>query len=144
MGIQFNEETKIMHNYESAINEMGEMLIYRTTRPWFYFDSIFLFSPKFWRQKCITNFLHRFSTKIIEKRKEEFLFDKFENSRKKKMALLDILLSQSNLIDLKGIREEVDTFVFEGHDTTTAALGFIILLLANHRNAQVKAFLRLE
>jgi cytochrome P450 len=43
-----------------------------------------------------------------------------------RLALLDLMLDMHsrNEIDLKGIQEEVDTFTFEGHDTTSAALNW--------------------
>jgi len=53
---------------------------------------------------------------------------------RKKLAFLDVLLQnyENNEIDLEGIREEVETFMFEGHDTTSSALSFMSYLLAEN------------
>lgn len=138
MGIQFDIDKQMEQSYKAAIQKMGEMLIHRVTSPWLYANAIFPFFPTFWKQRSVVNFLHKFSTRIIERRKAEFKPQELWNGKRKKMAMLDVLLSQSSLITMKGIREEVDTFVFEGHDTSTAALGYIILRLANHKEIQVK------
>lgn len=60
---------------------------------------------------------------------------------KKKMVLLDVLLQST--IDGKpltneDIREEVDTFMFEGHDTTTSSVTFGLYCLAKHPEVQKK------
>ncbi|KAL6418323.1 hypothetical protein ACFW04_012207 [Cataglyphis niger] len=52
--------------------------------------------------------------------------------------MLDLLIAVSrdnNLSDLD-IREEVDTFMFEGHDTTAMGITFALLLLAEHKDIQ--------
>lgn len=59
------------------------------------------------------------------------------------MAFLDVLLQST--IDGKpltndDIREEVDTFMFAGHDTTTSGISHTLYLLARHSQVQQKVF----
>jgi cytochrome P450 family 4 len=52
--------------------------------------------------------------------------------------MLDTLLSaQANhQINDEGIKEEVNTFTFEGYDTSSTAMTFILFLIATHQDAQ--------
>lgn len=56
--------------------------------------------------------------------------------------MLDTLLTSESKgqIDGEGIREEVDTFTFEGHDTTAAGMVFTLLLIANNPDEQELLF----
>ena len=62
---------------------------------------------------------------------------------KKRQALLDVLLQSSingqPLTDVQ-IRDEVNTFMFEGHDTTTSATSLCLYLLSRHPKIQQKLF----
>lgn len=74
-------------------------------------------------------------------------FAELAYGHKKRMALLDILLS--TLIDGqplsdKDIREEVDTFMFEGHDTTKSGIGFTLYSLSRHPEVQEKVYQELN
>ncbi|CAF1266354.1 unnamed protein product, partial [Didymodactylos carnosus] len=67
---------------------------------------------------------------------------KFESIQltSKKTAFLDTLLSMMHeeQLTMDDIQEEVDTFMFEGHDTTTGGLKFAMFLIALHPNVQQK------
>lgn len=62
------------------------------------------------------NVLHTFSKKIIEERKSVLQTFEESYSSRKRLAMLDLLLKAKHdgiNIDDDGIREEVDTFMFE-------------------------------
>ncbi|RZF46868.1 hypothetical protein LSTR_LSTR008249 [Laodelphax striatellus] len=61
--------------------------------------------------------------------------------RRKKRAFLDLLLDATESgheLSQADIREEVDTFMFEGHDTTAASIGWAIFLLGNNPEVQAR------
>ena len=63
------------------------------------------------------------------------------SDKKSRKSFIDILLDkyESNEISYKGILEEVDTFMFEGHDTTSSAMTFATTLLSQNSGYQKKA-----
>uniref|UniRef100_A0A914DG29 Cytochrome P450 n=1 Tax=Acrobeloides nanus TaxID=290746 RepID=A0A914DG29_9BILA len=56
------------------------------------------------------------------------------------MAFLDLMLDmlEKGDLDREGLQEEVDTFTFEGHDTTSAAMNFFLHLMGTHPEIQAK------
>ncbi|KAF7389256.1 hypothetical protein HZH66_010393 [Vespula vulgaris] len=132
----------------------------RFVRPWYYPDIIFSLSSVGRLQRKQLKILHSFSKKIIAERirfhegtngkylhnfegidEDDGSCEGTENHLmfKNRLALLDLLIASSlngNQIDEEGIREEVDTFMFEGHDTTASALCFILSLFAKHKDVQ--------
>lgn len=60
---------------------------------------------------------------------------------KKRLAFLDLLLESAQngaLITDKEIKEQVDTIMFEGHDTTAAASSFFLSMMGIHQDIQEK------
>nr|KAF7416646.1 hypothetical protein H0235_011177 [Vespula pensylvanica] len=149
--------------YRNAVHDFGKMMVYRVTRPWYHIDTIFALSPNGQKEKELVKTLHDFSKKIIAERKlfheqtnrkylenfeemhenhissETIKEDNKNPTFKKRLAMLDLLIAASlkdNQFDEEGIREEVDTFVFAGYDTTAMALCFSLLLFAKHKDVQ--------
>ncbi|KAK9744567.1 Cytochrome P450 [Popillia japonica] len=63
--------------------------------------------------------------------------------RKKRKSFLDMLLEASKdgqVLTDQDIGEEVDTFMFEGHDTTTAGMCWSLFLLGNYPEIQEKLY----
>lgn len=132
--------------YKQAIIEMGDFLLYRLLRCWLIVKTIYRFNPRYYLERKITKRLHKFTKSVIAERQENFkeiVVPETDEvyTGKRRLAMLDLLLTAKNkegLIDDEGIREEVDTFMFEGHDTTAAALSFALMLIAGHKDIQDK------
>lgn len=102
------------------------------------------------REQEVLKVLHEFTDNVIRSRRKELLNNvaiadtSIEDiGGKRKMALLDLLLESSvegqPLSDID-IREEVDTFMFAGHDTTSSAISFVLYNLAKYPVVQRKVY----
>ncbi|XP_075169921.1 putative cytochrome P450 4p3 [Haematobia irritans] len=96
--------------------------------------------------------VHDFSSDIIKKKREIFA-NEINNEEqeqdqeeyqflKKRYAMLDTLLraEQEGLINHEGICEEVDTFMFEGFDTTSMTLVFCLMNLSLYPEMQDRCY----
>ena len=74
-------------------------------------------------------------------------FRKTDLDAQKRIAFLDLLLkakSEDETITFDDIQEEVDTFMFEGHDTTTAGVSWALHLIGSHPEIQNKLHQELD
>ncbi|XP_050306332.1 uncharacterized protein LOC126743338 [Anthonomus grandis grandis] len=144
MGVKMDSQLNKNKEYTDAVKEMCELVALRTISFWKNWDWLFYFSSDYKRQQKILKILHGFTNSVIEKRKKELESKKSIKreevdsfGRKRKKALLDLLLeSTDNGLTEDDIREEVDTFMFAGHDTTSSAVTSGLLLLSKRPDIQ--------
>ncbi|KAJ8976568.1 hypothetical protein NQ317_016362, partial [Molorchus minor] len=74
--------------------------------------------------------------------------DENDVGEKRRLAFLDFMIEASqtkgNQLSDDEIKEEVDTIMFEGHDTTAAASSFVLSILGVHHDIQDKVFQELK
>nr|AHW57333.1 CYP4M38 [Chilo suppressalis] len=155
MGTRFSEEMADKgESYKAAIHSIGKGLVQRVTRIMLFSDLIFNLSAFGREQIKSIQIVQNFTKKVIKDRKaniEQYGAENLDdmdnneynmNNKRKRTAMLDLLIQAQkvNLIDDQGIQEEVDTFMFEGHDTTACGLMYCLMLLANHKDIQDKIF----
>jgi hypothetical protein len=142
MGKKLEFVSKKEEAYKTAFRGLVDIIIFRIFRPYFIPIWLYLFTPHFYREVKFVKTLHSFTTEVIAEREKDFHSDSTKRTRKR-LAMLDLLLTakrEEGFIDNEGIREEVDTFMFEGHDTVSAAMIFALMMIANHPKVQVSKF----
>lgn len=136
-------------DYLEAVFRIKKIIHHRMVRPQLYPDFIFRwFSNGYEQERCV-HVLHSFTKNAILARKrameaaggiQQLMAQKAAGGGGVRMAFLDLMLDmhERGELDLDGIQEEVDTFTFEGHDTTSGALNWFIHMMAEHPHCQAR------
>jgi len=154
-------------SFAESLRYVVDESIQRVTKIWLWPDLIYFRTDNGKKYAQGLNKLHGMAEELITsrqqqleaKRKEIRAGSKSQTIEEEKLDFLDILLTcndqyqenadgevtedttspvaeKSNLT-LQQIRDEVDVFMFAGHDTTSHALAFALLSLAQRRDIQV-------
>ncbi|XP_072353006.1 cytochrome P450 4V2-like [Scyliorhinus torazame] len=150
-------QSKSDSEYVHAIYKMSDLVHRRQKMPWFWPDFLFNTFGEGREHDKALKILHTFTEKVIAERfcktgnsEEVNHSDSDSNSSrvKKHRAFLDLILNTTDesgkKLSLQDIREEVDTFMFEGHDTTAAAINWALYLLGSHPDALKKVHEELD
>lgn len=139
--------------YVQSVSNVCQTIHLRQKVPILWPNILFNFSPYSAKFRESLKILHEFTLKVIDERKieleetfgdlENVALEKLSEGGKKKLAFLDLLLCTKEL-KKDDIREEVDTFMFEGHDTTAAAMTWASYLLSTHPTIQKKVHEELD
>ena len=151
------EAKKRMDQYVASVAEIGRLLHGRYMNPLLHPEFLFRLSPSGRRFRSLVKTCHTVSQSVIEERRrmltrikeeqnlttqDEEIFALKKESPSGYLDFLDILLTVRDedgrgLTDAE-IQEQVDTFLFEGHDTTASALMWTLWYLAKHPDLQEK------
>ncbi|XP_063612530.1 cytochrome P450 4c3-like [Penaeus indicus] len=153
LGAQADSESQ----YVKALYKIGTLVQQRQSRPWLQPDILFKLSGYQKEHDACLKLLHEFSNETIRNRRLDYLErkkNKDQNTaddeaigKKKRLAFLDLLLEYSETVSPlsnEDIREEVDTFMFEGHDTTAAAINWSLYLLGSNPEIQTRVHEELD
>ncbi|XP_060830923.1 cytochrome P450 4C1-like [Bombus pascuorum] len=144
MGCNINAQKNFENEYVLAVNTLASISQRRFLNVWLSFDWIFKLTRwgrKYYQALCVTD---EFINKIIAERKAEWRAKKDGNCHErshKRQALLDLLLALSKdgeVLTDTDIRDEVNTFMFAGHDTTATSISWILYALGRHPQYQKK------
>ncbi|XP_067658778.1 ultra-long-chain fatty acid omega-hydroxylase-like [Haliotis asinina] len=134
------------HPYIQAVNNLTNMWSARSLNPILYFDFIYFRCPSGRKFLKTCDYVHQVAEEIIEARRKVVIENSpatQDNGKKKKILdFLDILLTardeDGNGLTPIEIRNEVDTFLFEGHDTTTSAMSWMFYHMAKYPEYQTR------
>lgn len=155
-----NESTK--HPYIRAVCNMIKLSSDRFMNPLYHSNWIYWLTPAGCRARKACKILHGFSSAVIQNRRKEMiiqnglgtpqkevkeptqhdhLLEKVCKTRKY-LDFLDILLTtvdeEGKELSDREIRDEVDTFLFAGHDTTACGISWTLYCLAKYPEHQAK------
>ncbi|KAH8420159.1 hypothetical protein KR009_006410 [Drosophila setifemur] len=153
MGIKKHAQLQSESEYVRAVQTICRVLHKQSFSFWQRLNIFFKHTKAGKERDACLSILHEETKRVIRVRREQLLQERAESrpeaeqddvGGKRRLAFLDmLLLSQmeggSELTDTD-IREEVDTFMFEGHDTTSSAIAFSLSLLSKNPAAQQRAY----
>nr|XP_014700723.2 cytochrome P450 4A6-like isoform X1 [Equus asinus] len=131
-------------SYTHAVEDLNNLFYVRLRNVFYHSDIIYRLTREGrWNHRAC-KLAHQHTEQVIKLRKAQLQKEgELEKVRKKRhLDFLDILLfarmeNGSSLSD-KDLRAEVDTFMFEGHDTTASGISWILYALAMHPEHQQK------
>ncbi|CAF1068446.1 unnamed protein product [Adineta steineri] len=137
MGLNIGAQHQRNSEYVDAVLKLTDLILKRQRMPWMWPDFLFNLLPEGREHNRCLNIVHQFTKKVIHDRAQDFHANQIHGKRS---AFLDLLLNQMHdeQLTLADIQEEVDTFMFEGHDTTAASMNFTCFMIASHPRVQRK------
>ncbi|XP_067140012.1 cytochrome P450 4V2-like [Centruroides vittatus] len=151
MGVKLNSQICQDRGYRNNLERVGELFLSRAIKPWLWFDFLFFFTTTGKQFLYHAEGLKMFGKQIFEEKKQEFLTTKYishdfndnavNESFKKKKVFMDLLLHhyfRDRSLTEEDILNEINLFMFGGHDTTAFNLCWILYLLGLHPDVQKK------
>ncbi|KAG8177135.1 hypothetical protein JTE90_012016 [Oedothorax gibbosus] len=137
VGAQKNNESQ----YVISVKRITEIMMQKMINSLYWCDFVFYRTKLGKEFKKHLKIVHSFTRSVIKEKKEKFLRGEYESEKRKRKPLMDLLLEHHiNSQDLteEDIREEVDTFTFEGHDTTSMGMSWALYLIGLYEDVQLK------
>ena len=138
------QNMEVEQQYHKTAAFLARQCVERSIKPHLYSDAIYAMTSDGRRFREACAYTHAFADNLIAERKEAMK----RSSCAKTVDFLDILLqardeNDNGLSDLE-IRDEVETFMVAGHDTTRSAISWCLYNLAKHPEIQSRVHTEVE
>ncbi|UMM37758.1 hypothetical protein L5515_009424 [Caenorhabditis briggsae] len=142
MGATVDAQNNHDHQYVESVRRLSEIAFLWIIYPWLKIKPIWYLSGYGAEYDRHLEIVLDFTKNVIEEKWTEYQQYQLgaEKKDKRSMVFLDLLLQlrSEGLMNEEDIREEVDTFMFEGHDTTAASMGWTLWCIAHNPDIQEK------
>ncbi|KAK2918782.1 cytochrome P450 4V8 [Channa argus] len=146
MGRKIYAQSNSDSEYVKCVYRMSDIVSRRQRTPWFWPDFVYNYFGDGREHDRTLKILHSFTESVISERAENISCNDSDSDSdqgtRKRRAFLDMLLKttdeEGNRMSNQDIQEEVDTFMFRGHDTTAASMNWALHLLGSHPEAHSK------
>ncbi|KAF8385617.1 hypothetical protein PRIPAC_74759, partial [Pristionchus pacificus] len=141
MGTNINSQIGGNSEYVDAVVRVSDIIFSHIRFPWLWLKPVWYGCGIGFEFDRLVKLTNDFTRKVINERRQTLLDDGMlsqamsdEEIKKRKLMFLDLLLikQESAALSDEDIREEVDTFMFEGHDTTASGMAFCVWYLGQH------------
>ncbi|GAB0097244.1 Probable cytochrome P450 4s3 [Sergentomyia squamirostris] len=154
MGVRMNFQENDNAEYVKSTKTICEIIFSRAFSPILRIPFFFNMSSLRKRQDEALHVFHGQSKRVLELRRKKLTEDKITISdiltkgegmigTRGKLSFLDLLLltqRENNDLTDENIREEVDTFMFAGQDTSSSVLSFVLYVLSHHPKIQEQVY----
>lgn len=142
MGINLGAQCASEHHYVKNLHALFRACMDRLNRPWLWWDVVYRLTRQSREFNAKAKHVNAFIKQVIRERKELMTLEQQSGDAEKlSQPFLDLLLTH-HLKDPSftedDINEEVNTFMFAGHDTTAASTTYALFLLGLHPEVQKK------
>ncbi|KAF7707375.1 hypothetical protein HF521_018593 [Silurus meridionalis] len=151
MGKNIYAQSNADSEYVQTVYKMSDIITRRQRSPWWWPDWIYNMLGEGKEHAKQLRILHSFTAGVIKERAEyasEGSDGESDHGRRKRRAFLDMLLKTTDntgsALSHEDVQEEVDTFMFEGHDTTAASINWALHLIGAHPEVQKKVQAELQ
>ncbi|XP_068905248.1 cytochrome P450 4d2-like isoform X2 [Tenebrio molitor] len=142
-GTKMNVQNRENSLYFQSVKNMSKIFMNRTMSITKCYDCIYRFTRDYAVEQESLKHLHGFTDSVISKKLEQLRNKPTKSSTEPdedngRKAFLDTILEADETLSHKEIREELNTLIFAGYETTAAATSFILFCLAKHKEVQDK------
>nr|WOV89632.1 cytochrome P450 CYP4CJ4 [Rhopalosiphum padi] len=150
MGTKMNAQEGKSVQYVHSIKSACKSVIERVFKFWLWNDLVYKMSESGQSFFKSLKVLHEYTDNVIKNKRSSLnnseigkvqSDSKFKKSKNKSFLdlLLEVLEDKPDQMNDRDIREEVDTFLFEGHDTSSISMIMTLVLLGMNQDIQNRA-----